>query len=216
MLSFALVLLCLMTLPLHAGAIATADGVLDGPAYLESCDQTSSGPEVQCALEASGNGATAEASASFGFLLAQTDAGAGENWGATAEASASFSSNVTFAQTGIVTGTWFVSWSQGGDEGIPNEPGLLTIMGTDVSFEFELPGGFFVTVPFNYSGGPVDVSALTAMDAESPGSQASFMTLQLIGFSSTYTVIPDVPEPGTLGLVGLALLAGICWDSTIL
>lgn len=205
----ALVALGLIPFPLHASAIATAGADLYGPGNSQACDQTSNGTETQCSFTASGNATDAEASASFGSLLAQTDAGAEDPWGASAQASASFSSNVIFGQTGTITGTWLVNWGQGGDEYVPGEPGLLTIMGTDVDFLFEPTGEFYVAVPFTYSGGPMAVSAAEFLDAESPGSQGFYIDLQLVGFSSGYTMIPDVPEPGTLGLTGMALLAGV-------
>lgn len=204
----ALFALCLIPFPLDASAIATAGADLYGPAGSQACEQTTNGTETQCSFTASGNATEAEASAGFGSLSAQTDAGAEDPWGASAQASASFSSNVIFAQTGTITGMWLVNWGQGGDEYVPGEPGLLTIMGTDVDFLFEPTGGFYLAVPFTYSGGPMAVSAAEFLDAESPGSQGFYIDLQLVGFSSGYAMAPDVPEPGTLGLTGLALVAG--------
>jgi hypothetical protein len=204
----ALVALWLIALPLHGSAIATAGAELYGPGNSQACDQTTNGPETQCSFTASGNATEAEASASFGSLFAQADAGAEDPLGATAQASASFSSNVIFEQTGTITGTWLVNWGQGGDTYFPGEPGLLAIMGTDVDFMFEPTSGFSVVVPFTYAGGPMAISAAEFLDAESPGSQGFYINLQLVGFSSDYTMLPDVPEPGTLGLTGIALLAG--------
>jgi hypothetical protein len=39
-----------------------------------------------------------------------------------------------------------------------------------------------------------------------PFSEQSSISLQLMGFSSDYTEMPDVPEPATLGLTGMALV----------
>jgi hypothetical protein len=215
----AFIALCTLTPSLRAGAIATAEASLIGPGFdLISCDQTSAnGSEEQCNLNSPGAIASAasSASASFGVLAVSAGAGSFDNniWEAVGEATASFSSSVGFSQTaGEITGTWFVSYTEGGSiTGFA--PGELTIMGVPIAFpscgvyEEECEGGFFIPVTFGYSGGAINVSAMAEVIDAAPYSEYSSISLQLIGLSSSDTMLPEVPEPGTFGLTGIALLA---------
>ncbi len=176
------VALWLMTTPLHAGAITSIDAFVEetGPPFSwVSCDQTSAGAGVQCNLNSPAtdnpsSSANSSASASFGNLSVAAGAGSlGEGlWQASAQASASFSSDVIFSETGTITGTWFISYAGGGDEGTPVPD--IQIMGTNVSIPFnagasEAEGGFFVPITFTYSGGPIDVSAALFRERREPG-----------------------------------------------
>jgi hypothetical protein len=204
----AFVALCLMTLPLDADAIVSVSAFVEGSDDIALCNQTSGGPQMQCNLSADNDfaGATSQASASFGYLSAEAEAGSFNTgaYEAAARATASFSSDMIFSQTGTITGTWLVTSSEGGDiVGFP--PGQLTIMGTEVNFNSEL-SEFFLTIPFTYSGGPIAISAMESVTDSTPFSEQSSISLQLMGFSSDYTEMPDVPEPATLGLTGMALV----------
>jgi hypothetical protein len=210
----ALVALFLATLPVHAGTIATAGATLLGSGVSPSCDQISRGTEVGCNLNSPGGIASAFSSASAGFGVLSVSAGAGtfnnNNWQAIGEGISSFSSKLAFWQTGVITGTWFVSYTEAGDiAGAP--PGSLAIMGTLVPFPNcgvgnDCGGGFFIPVTFMSSGGPIDVSAIAQVVDDTPGSEYSSISVQLVGFSSDYTILADAPEPGTFGLTGIALL----------
>jgi hypothetical protein len=207
--------LCLITLPLHAGAITSVDAFVSetGPPFdALSCNQTSNGAEAQCDLGSPSGSASSSASASFGNLFVAAGAGAlGDGqWQASAQASASFGSDVIFSQTGTITGTWFITYDGGGDEGSPTPD--IQIMGTDVYIPFnpgrsEAEGGFYLPITFIYSGGPIDISAALLEYASSPGGESGIGSVQLVGFSSDYTMVPVVPEPGTGGVTGVALLA---------
>jgi hypothetical protein len=214
------VALWLMTPPLHAGAITSIDASVEetGPPFSwVNCDQSSAGAGVQCNLNSPAtdnpsSSASSSASASFGNLSVAAGAGSlGDGlWQAGAQASASFSSDVIFSETGTITGTWFISYAGGGDEGNPAPD--IQIMGTNVSIPFdpgasEAEGGFFVPITFTYSGGPIDISAALFENAASPGGESGGGSIQLVGFSTDYTMVPVVPETGTAGLTGMALLA---------
>lgn len=218
--AYALVTLGLTMLPLHAAAIASAEAGLTqtGPPFNStSCSQTSAGAVVQCDLSSpfsvddSGQ-AISSASASFGDLSVAATAGS-NNYNAGSQASASFSSDVMFSQAGTITGTWLITYQAGGDEGIwfPE----ITIMGTAVPVctvncggeGGSVEGQFSISIPFTYSGGPLAVSAALFDFASGPGGEGGSASIQLVGFSNDYTMMPDAPEPGTLWLTGMALPA---------
>jgi hypothetical protein len=214
--AYALVMLAQIALPLHADAIASAiAGVSDsGPGYSASCNQASAGAEVECDLSAPAPDeylaeAISSASASFGDLSVAATAGS-TDWDAGARASASFNSDVIFSQTGMITGTWLINYDGGGDEGYPTPD--IQIMGTDVYIPYDPEesggsGSFDLPITFTYSGVPIDISVAISEEAGSPGGEGANGSVQLVGFSSDYTVLPDAPEPGTLWLTGIAVSA---------
>jgi hypothetical protein len=194
----------LVTPQMHAGNIATVEAsTYESVPVFQNCSYTSDGPLVQCHLLSADqeDSSDSEASASFGNLFAEADAGndGSDFGGASSSAMASFSADVIFAQTGMITGTWFVTYSQVAPSGV-SCMGDVIVMGLTVSCSHT----FTITIPFEYSGGPITISASELVFASTPFGEEGTFNVQLISFSSAYTVLP---EPGTFGLIGAPLLA---------
>jgi hypothetical protein len=187
---------CLLTLPLHASAIATTEAAVNEtnpPFANQSCNQTSGGFSVGCNL--TGNidaAANSQASAGFGSLFVYAEAGEFCTCldYVMGEATASFSEVVL---AGPMTTTWAILVNTEGE--IQGEGTGVTIMG----HTYEVPDGGPTFLTITSAGGPI--SASIAAFASGVGPESTSITLDLVGFSS------EVPEPGTLGITGIALLA---------
>lgn len=205
----------LLALAVQGSSMSGVDAWMTLPDHsIENCNQSSAGDAVGCSLNYQGAAAGGNADAVFGSLSVQAFAGSYFTSGA--KSVASFDEDLTFESPGMVVGTWSVSYQRQGDI-LPSPPGTLIIMGQQVTFptgQSMIPvGNFQVSIPFMYSGDPIDVSAWGYALDETPDSEMSSISLQLDGFSQNYNTVQSAqdvqaaePPALLLALAGLALL----------